>query len=373
MGDYKEHKIFSTLRRKGIITTYIILIAIIFITAIVLVRKTVGQKQIQDIVYTEKSNIGYKVYLKENEFFEGEYLGENNQYIASLINYVQANFKYELSSPEKNVDYKYSYKVMANIDVLDKSSNNPLYKFQDTLVEETEHIGNTNSKLVLNQPITIDYNKYNDIIKKFVEMYDLSDYNSYLTVNMFVSLLDDEGKGEASVPVMTLRIPLTEETMAIDIESKTVNETTNNSEDTSLNSRGYLFAGIVLIFVDLLIIRKLVRFIRDTESEEAVYNAKLRKILVSYGSYIQKVDNEYDFDKYQVLEIEVLEDLLQIRETINKPILMMEKDKAEDTYFFIPTENIAYIYELKKGNFKKNREKEYKVNKNQENNNEIKM
>ena len=87
----------------------------------------------------------------------------------------------------------------------------------------------------------------------------------------------------------------------------------------------------------------------------------LRKILSNYGSYIQKLNNEFDFDCYQILEIKSFEDLLQVKETINKPILMTEKLSAMETYFFIPSENNVYIYELKAGNLRKSKGKRYKV------------
>ena len=65
------------------------------------------------------------------------------------------------------------------------------------------------------------------------------------------------------------------------------------------------------------------------------------------GSYIQKLNNEYDFTNFQTLEIKSFENLLQVRETINKPILMIEKTSTMETYFFITSENNVYIYELK--------------------------
>ena len=72
------------------------------------------------------------------------------------------------------------------------------------------------------------------------------------------------------------------------------------------------------------------------------------------ASYIQKLNNEFDFEGHQILEIKSFEDLLQIKETLNKPILMTEKSLAMETYFFIPSEKNVYVYELKAGNLRKN-------------------
>jgi len=358
MGEYKEHRIFNMLRRKGIITTYIVIIAIILIIAIVLLVKTMGQKEVKTVVYIENSNIDYKVYLKENEFFTDGYLGKYNQYIASLINYIEANFVYELDSPERGIDYKYNYKVVAEVNVKDRTTGNSLYSFQENIVEEKQYVGNTNLNLIITQPVMIDYNKYNDLITKFINTYDLANADSSLTINMYVNLIDETNQQSSKptgIPVMTLNIPLTTRTMAIDIESKTVNANEINV-NAILDARGHLFGAIVLIFIDMIIVRKLLMFIKDTQNEESAYNAKLRKIMMSYGSYIQKLSSEFNFDGYQILELDLFEDLLQIRETINKPVLMVEKELATDTYFLVPGETTIFIYEIKEGNFKKNRE-----------------
>ena len=113
-----------------------------------------------------------------------------------------------------------------------------------------------------------------------------------------------------------------------------------------------LFGAIFLILIDIGLIVKLVIFIKDTKDEKAVYNMRLRKIMSNYGSYIQKLNNEFDFEGYQILEIKSFEDLLQIKETLSKPILVTEKELAMETYFFVQNDSTCYIYELKAGNLR---------------------
>jgi hypothetical protein len=52
------------------------------------------------VKYSETSNIDYKVLLRENEFFDNNYLESDKKYIASLIDYIDANFNYKLSLEE---------------------------------------------------------------------------------------------------------------------------------------------------------------------------------------------------------------------------------------------------------------------------------
>lgn len=351
-------------KRKSMIIRYIACIIVAFVASIVLfihTSKEDKQEKQEVIVYTENSNIGYKVYLKENEFFEDDYLLEDNQYIASLINYIETNMEYQLGSESKNIDYKYAYKIMAEVEVQDKDTKKPLYKFEEELVKEQVYYANTSSDLRLNKKIQIDYNKYNDLIKKFVDVYDLEESNASLTVKMYVKMLDSDNASiqKTDIPVATLNIPLTTNTVAIDIESHEVNGNGINVIK-KMNDQGDVFIAVILLAVAFGLALKLRVFIKDTENEEALYNMKLRKIMMNYGSYIQKVNNEYDFEDCQVLEIKLFEDLLQIRETINKPILMTESDEVMQTYFFIPTDNTIYLYELKPGNLKKQKGRRYK-------------
>jgi len=314
------------------------------------------------VVYTENSNLDYKVYLKENEFFKENYLEKDNQYIASLIEYVEANFVYELVSSQQNVDFDYEYAIMADVEVKEKGSHNLLYEYQEELIKNKKYSANTSNAFKINEKLSIDYNKYNDLIKKFVDTYDLEGCNATLTINMYVEILDDEFKynEQNKTPVITLSIPLTTKTMAIDIESNAVNQNDINIYKTMYNSEA-LFGAVIFLVAGLVLILKLKRFTKDTESETALYNMKLRKIMMSYSSYIQKIGNEYDFGKRQILEVRVFEDLLQIRETINQPVLMEEKEDAMETYFFVASEDAVYIYELKAGNLRKNRARRYKT------------
>ena len=379
MGGYKEHKIFNLLKRKSIIIKYIISITLIFIVTIMFASQiTKEENMIPNVVYTENSNLDYKVYLKENDFFETGYLdgdSGDNQFIASLIDYVEGNFRYELSADtENNINYKYEYKIVAETNVVDKINNKSLYKFEEELIEGKKYTANTKTKLIINEPIKIDYNRYNDIVKRFVDIYDLDNSNATVTINMYVNLLNDSDlkNDKSDIPVISLNIPLTTKTMAIDIESNAVNGN-DITVCKNIDQRKYIFATLLFGIIDIILVIKLVIFIKDTKDEKSVYNMILRKIMANYGSYIQKLNNEFEFDfkSGQILEIKSFEDLLQIKETLNKPILLTEKISAMETYFFIPTGDHVYVYELKAGNLRKRMGKIYEIIKEEKDDEEI--
>lgn len=342
MKGEKIRKLSDILGKKTIITCLILLIVALVITTIWLIIGAAEESQEKHIVYTESSSIDYKVYLKENEFFTQEYLGRDQQYIASIIEQVVANFKYDLKSSEPNMNHTYKYKIVATTNVKDEKNNNSIYKFSEELVPETVGTFNTNKKLVINENIPIDYNKYNQIIKKFINVYALNDIESTVTINMYINV---DGVTKSAAPVSSVIIPLTTKTVAIDIESNSVNAT-DISVYKEIANKNNLYIAVLTSILTIMIIIELGVFLNSNKDDVAVYKSKVKKIMVNYDSYIQKINGEFKLDEYQQLEVESFEDLLQIRDTINEPILMLEDEEV--TNFLIQSKaNTIYIYRLK--------------------------
>ena len=111
MGGYKEHSILDMLKRKSIIIKYIVFIALIFVVTLMLFIETTKEKASQSIVYTENSEVDYRVYLKDNDFFQKGYLEKDNQYIASLIVLVIKN---ALTSTNASTATKHTFSTTLN-------------------------------------------------------------------------------------------------------------------------------------------------------------------------------------------------------------------------------------------------------------------
>lgn len=304
------------------------------------------------VKYNESSYIDYKVFLKKNNFFDEDYLESNKQYIASLLDYIVADFNYKLSFENKDIEYKYLYKIEAVVNVLDKDTDNILYTNRDLIVEEKEVI-TTNKEVNIKESININYDKYNNLISEFVNVYDLTDATSILNINMYVKIIglfDEEENSNGKESIISLSIPLTTKTIAIDLSDNLV-----NSEDNVLrcksSDRSYLISlilGILFLLADLVLIMIIIIYIIKTRSYKTIYKRKLHKILNNYGSYIQSLDNDLSFEGYQLLEINSFEDMLEIRDTIRQPILMRENKDKTGVLFMIPNNaKILYIYRLR--------------------------
>ena len=346
-------------KRKHVIVTYIVIISCIFIIFLVSLFIYISKYQVQYAKYSENSNVDYEVYYKKNnEFFEDEKIGENGQYISELIDYIKANFSYNLSLKEKEVSYQYKYRIEANVIVSDKTTKRTLYKYDDVLLDNKEVQTSENSANI-EETVNINYNKYNDLILDFVNSYNLDDAVSTLYVNLYVDVVgscDNVDYESSNESVTTLEIPLTNRTMAIDITDNLVNNEDNVmicSEPLPINIL-YVIISLVSLVVDVILVIYLIIYIRNTRSAKTIYELELKRILNNYRSYIQKVNTKFNLKEYQVLKIDNFTDMLEIRDTTNQPILMVENGEKNSAYFIIPTSTkILYTYCIKVCNIQK--------------------
>ena len=300
--------------------------------------------------YNESSDIDYKVYLKENKFFKYNYAEEKKQYIASLIDYINATFKYSINVEKDDVDLKYIYGIDAEVDVQDRSDGKSLYDFTETIVENKEH--KTKGNFSINENVKIDYNKYNEIINNFIQTYKLIDVNSTLTLKLkvkVVSSCEDFDNDENKESEISLVIPLSTKTMAIDI---TDNLADNNYKlvicDNSSHAIVSLLLAIATLIILIILIVRLSIYVSRTRSPKDKYERELKKILNNYHSFIQKADNYIDITDYKMVAIDSFTDMLEIRDTINQPILMVENRKKNGVHFIIPSHTkLLYTYSLK--------------------------
>ena len=216
------------------------------------------------IKYTEESNLDYKVCLKDNSFYEGKCLKKGNQYVSSLIDYIPATFSYNLKFPDDDVEYSYSYKIEAEFDVKDKDNKKSLFTKKEVLYESNNMTVQNSANI--NYTLNIDYNKYNNILSSFIDMYNLDETTNTLKVSMYVdaSVGNTEINEISKDSVISLSIPLTRKTTNFDIigteaNSKSKDILIKNDGDFSeylILSLGCFAIALVLIAYDIAYVRK---------------------------------------------------------------------------------------------------------------------
>ena len=301
------------------------------------------------INYDESSNVDYKVYLKANDFYEDEYLEKGQAYVASLIDSVSADFKYELQMESKNVDYEYSYKVDAQLEIKDSKYNIAIYNPIYNIKEEQTLTQNSSSNLKINEQVTIDYDYYNDIANKFITTYGLSNTVSSLNVKVHINVIsacedfEEDNQGEY---VIALNIPLTNKTVNIEINSSVPSAESKILACPKSPMLKGTFNGLAIMFLVIDIALGVCLF-AYTRNNDISYELQVKKLVLNYKSYIQKINNEFDTNGYQVLKVNSFNEMLEIRDTIQSPILMSENLDKTCTRFVIPTNSkILYMFEI---------------------------
>lgn len=333
----RKHKI--KLAKKAIV---LILISLIFITIYLISNN----KHI--IKCKENAKAAYKVKLIENEFYDEDVLRNDVDVISGLIKDIDTEFKYNLELSEE-LEYKYAYNILAEVEVKEKSKSNVIYKSEQELLHKDEQENKSNS-LEISEKINIDYNQYNNQIKKLVDSYRLQNTTSDLSINMYIDIIN-KATGEkinSQRKVMSIKIPLNTKTAEITIEEQVKNHNSQIIiyENIYENSEYCLLIGIIILIMGLIALGKLIKYILDTRSAEKIYDDELKKIIFDYKSYIQKTTDKIEYNDYKVINIDTFKELLSMREELQSPILMYTEEDQRKTMFMMINTNLLFMYTL---------------------------
>lgn len=339
-------------KRRNTIISYICIITLLIILTFSFILIFINKNKTKYVSYNESSKVDYKVYLKNNDFFDYNYLPSNNQYITSLIDYITASFNYDLTLEEKEVLYKYSYEIEANLIIKEQTSNKVLYSEKEILKDKV-NVNESKGNISINENVKIDFNKFNKKATKFISLYGLDNTISTLDIKMYIDVsgnCEDFSKNTEDEGVITLSIPLTKKTINIDTMNNFVNNDTKIllcKEDNIFNTI-YIVLSVITSIILIIMSIKLYKYINKTKTKLSVYKKELKKILNNYGTYIQKINNSFSLRGYQVLKVAEFNDLLEIRDTIEQPILMVSNEDNLGTFFIIPSNTkLLYVYGLR--------------------------
>lgn len=299
------------------------------------------------VSFTEEGKVIYKAYLADNEFYEEEYLNGSHAYVASLVEKMTADFNYSLKM-DADVDYNYTYKVDAQVEVKDKDSQMAIYNPVFSLIEP-QYKTAEGKDLTIKDSVELDYNEYNRLAKSFVAAYGLKETEANLIVRMHVGVMSESKsfvKSGENNYVIELFVPLAKDTItphtATTVSDDQQKILAVNTNDTSLFKKLTLY----LLLADAVLLIALTFFTLLTRDKHLDYSIKVKRILSAYKSYIQKVNNPVDTTAYQVLKVDTFSEMLDIRDTVQSPVLMYENDDQTCSQFFIIKGNVLYMFEV---------------------------
>ena len=307
----------------------------------------------QLIEYTERGAVDYRVQYADNAFFSDEWIENDRTYISSLVEAMAADFTYNLDTSSSEMKYNYSYAITAKLLVANKNDGTPYYVCEEQLGSQKSGVVKNQESLKITESVDIDYVKYDTIARAFVGTYGLENAASCtLIVTLDVTTLCTNNGFENVNEVKystSLNIPLAVHSISIHRTSAAPEGVIRMLEYADAVNRSFiLILTIVFAVLTVSFVISLIIFLFVTRNEDVTYEAKIRRILRSYGSFIQKMCGEFDCDGYQIIKIKSFVEMLGVRDTIQSPVLMSVDEYNTCTKFLIPTSTkLLYVYEVK--------------------------
>ena len=292
--------------------------------------------------YTENSLANYQVCLKNNDYYEDSCLPEDMEYIAELTKTIRLDFNYNALFKEGRVgDYKYYIKSIITIQNDDATKN--LFTKEKNLTEKNEYTL-TQNVVSMSETIEVPYEDANKYAAGYLSNYALAN-----NVNYRIALVIDDGEQEREVSWVD--IPLTRQTYTI-----TKNELHNQTGELITKSKNNIQYVFLLVFAFLFVpivitILKLVSFVLKFRNTTSKYEKKLKEILVTYDRVIVTgKDNNIITKKDNIYEVKTFFELLDVRDTIDKPILYYKINSVKSE-FYVQDVDTTYKYTMKESDF----------------------
>lgn len=306
------------------------------------------------IGYNEKSNLGYKVWLRDNDFYSSDYLNEDYDAVASSIKEIEIDFDYlmEMSDYVQGVSY---YTINSRIEAYQSGdlSKRKIWDYEKIIKDKVITTYNDDSKIIENKDsFKINYREYKRLMDSYKANYGVSLVgNLIIEIDIMTELSYDKFNNGINFDkrTMNITIPLTESIVKItynDIEdnSNVLVEKGNsriNYLKLTLSLLAYGIGLYLCIYMGVLSV-KLVGI-------DSKFNKALKKILRTYGAIIVNITEIKLGKDIQQMEVSSFEELLDAQQELKKPILywnVKKSNKIVFAMFVLKNGTEAFVYKM---------------------------
>lgn len=335
---------------------YALSLLLCFILATIFMSNAVTTKKDQFITYKETSNLDYKVNLKKNDFYEQKYLGKDMIYVASLIDTIDIDFNY-IFDIEKKSDVNFDYDITGKLVISDTNGQNTFYEKEYDLSKTKKESINAKKSHKINEKISIDYDKYNNLANKFRTNYGI-DTTSNLIVSLNVHKKGSD-KNEYKLDnksAVSVTIPLSEKAINIKIDRNDINNSSQlfTSSSVTIDNYAYLLISIVFIILLPVFMFPLVGLLLSMETNKSPYDKYINKILNEYDRLIVETTTAPDVENKNIIRIDSFNELLDVRDNLSLPIKYYIITKHQKCNFYINHNDELYLLTIKAVDIEKN-------------------
>lgn len=333
------------------VTRKILIILLVTILTAIFFSTSISLKNSENIAYQEKGNVGYNVQLKENDFYENATQNENMSYVSSLIDKINITYNYNFLIKQK-IDFEIEYDIIGKLVIEDSDNKSNYYEKEYNLSEKEIETKDSTDHYTVNKEIQIDYNYYNDIANTFRTKYGIS-ATSYLEV-IFKNKRKIDNHQLTNSANLSLKIPLSQKSINIRLDSNKLDENrveVINNKDIRIKNIFILILGIISLIIDVVLIMMLIKYLNKTRVRLSKYEKKLNKILKEYDRYICNIKRLPNLERFNKVEVKSFQELVDVRDNINKAIVFYEIVKRRKSMFYIIDNDEMYVYILKEADF----------------------
>ena len=345
-------------RKRGIYLGYysrlifnVILFLSLVVTSYIFINKSIVIQEAKNVSYEEHGNTDYKVFLKDNIYYEDKYLDKNMSYIANLIDYISVDYNYKFKA-DTLFDGEYSYKIRADLEILNAENKTLFFtKKYDLIKEKTFTIENQNEYNIV-ENIKIDYDHYNSLANGFKSSYGVDTESNLIIYLDIYRNIDQNSINNPNINgngTIKLTIPLSEKAINIKMDSMEINNKNviTSLDDYYLEDIKYLIIGIISLIISLYLFIKIVKRLSRLSISPTDYDKTLKKILNQYDRLIVTTSSMPNLEKNNIIKLKEFVELLDAKDNLHKPIFFIEVTPHQKAYFFIQDDDKIILFTLK--------------------------
>jgi hypothetical protein len=329
----------------------LIILEVLFVALILLTlsyyNKKLTNKVSDSVSYNVNNNIDYNVCLKTNNYYDRECLDKNNTYVADLIDYINIDFSYALSSSQA-LKENYSYNITSQIVATNKeNSSEVIYNKQDVLVPDTSFDEDNSNQAIINKSLKLNYADYSNIITNFKKDYVLAlDAKLIITMNInYKGVYADNFEPITDTKSLSIDIPLSE--LTVDINTNIGNTSYNNTiYPSKVNNESSKKVFLLLVLLDVVILLLIIYYLSILIPSKKEFYKKLDKILKEYDRAIVTTTEIPNLDGKNIIPVINFDELLDARDNLERPILYYKYKSKDKALFIIIYDSEAYLYTL---------------------------
>ncbi len=309
----------------------------------------------QDVVsYKENGNIDYKVYLKQNDFYDNDYLDKDMVYVASLINNVDTTVNYKLDlDKESNINYE--YEIVGEIIIYNSSKESVFFKKEYSLSPKVNDKIKDSKELKIEKNIKINYGYYNNLATKFKRNYGVSSKSDFVVKLKLNYRNDDKSLNVSNNKELSLVIPLSENEVTIDSKNAKVDGTNQvlGKKHLTIESSRKLVSSIILACISLFFFVYILVNLFAIKSVKSKYDKYVDKVLREYDRLIVNTTSAPILNKSKVLNVNNFQELLDAHDNLGAPIMYYIEEEHRKCTFYVNHDDEVFVLKVRADDLEK--------------------